>query len=298
MTKQPPATAPSAPAEAERHDDIAASGTAGNPPWLLPDFRPGEVWLAGAGPGAPELLTLAAWQALQQADVIVHDALVSKAVLSLASPNARLLPVGKRGGDPSSVPQAEITSRLITLAREGKRVLRLKGGDPCLFGRGPEEARALREAGIAFRIIPGIPAGIGGLALAGIPVTTGATNTSVLFLTGHDARGELPDLDWTAVARAGEAIVLYMGLRRARAIAARLLAAGRAPETPVALVSRASLPDQSTIETSLAALVEGRVDPAGVPRPALVVIGEIVRWRPFLEGLSASAGSSSEAQRG
>ncbi len=286
MTEHPARTGP---------DSSRASG--GGLP-SLPPFRPGEVWLVGAGPGAPALLTLAAWQALQRADVIVHDALVSEAVLALAPDTVRRCPVGKRGGDPASVPQAEITATLVDLARQGLRVLRLKGGDPFLFGRGPEEARALVQAGIPFRIIPGIPAGIGGLALAGIPVTTGETNSSVLFLTGHDATGGLPDLDWPAIARAGEVIVLYMGLRKARAIAARLLAAGRAGHTPVAFVSRASLPDQAVTEATLADLVEGRVDPSAIPRPALVVIGATVPWRQWLAQDPTSVADSREDDRG
>ncbi len=264
----------------------------------LPPFRPGEVWLAGAGPGDPALLTLAVWQALQQADVIVHDALVSEAILALAPQKAQRRPVGKRGGDPASVPQARITETLIDLARQGRRVLRLKGGDPFLFGRGPEEARALAEAGVPFRILPGIPAGIGGLGLAGIPVTTGETNSGVLFLTGHDATGGLPALDWPAVARAGEVIVLYMGRRTAHALATRLLAAGRTGDTPVAFVSRASLPDQTVLDTTLADLVEGRFDIAAVARPALVVIGETVRWRRWLALAPATAGETGDESAG
>ena len=305
MTERPAGTAPAS-ASTEATGTQAAKDPAGAadsrtqlgalPP--LPAFRHGEVWLAGAGPGAPELLTLAAWHALQQADVIVHDALVSEAVLALASESAQRRPVGKRGGDPASVPQAEITETLIDLARQNLRVLRLKGGDPFLFGRGPEEARALMQAGIPFRVIPGIPAGIGGLALAGIPVTTGETNSSVLFLTGHDASGDLPALDWPAIARAGEVIVLYMGLRKARAIAARLLAAGRAGNTPVAFVSRASLPDQSVAETTLAGLVEGRQDPAAIPRPALVVIGATVPWRQWLALDPSPSDGNREDDRG
>src|SRR5881397_49850 len=149
-----------------------------------PVLAPRHVWLAGAGPGDPGLLTLDALAGLSQADVVVHDALVDRRVLALAGAQARLEFAGKRGGRPSAE-QGDISNRLIELARAGKRVLRLKGGDPCVFGRGGEEALALKAAGVPFRIIPGVTAGIGGLAYAGIPVTHRDTNSAVTFLTGH-----------------------------------------------------------------------------------------------------------------
>ena len=189
-------------------------------------FEPGTVWLVGAGPGDPGLLTLHAAHALAEADVVLHDALVSPEILALA-PQARLEPVGKRAGG-RRTPQLRINERLIRLAREGHRVVRLKGGDPLVFGRGGEEALALAAAGVRFRIIPGISAGIGGTAAAGIPVTHRGLAHSVAFVTGHDASGELPELDWAALARGADVLVLYMALRRIGPIAARLLAAGRA----------------------------------------------------------------------
>ncbi len=167
----------------------------------LPDLEPGWVWLAGAGPGDPGLLTLTALRGLEQADVVVYDALVGEGILALARPGAALEYAGKRGGKPSPK-QADISGRLIRLAREGKRVLRLKGGDPFVFGRGGEEALALVAAGVPFRIVPGISSGIGGLAYADIPLTHRDTNSAVTVLTGHALTGSVPDrLDWEAIAR-------------------------------------------------------------------------------------------------
>ena len=158
----------------------------------LPEFQSGHVWLVGAGPGDPGLLTLHAANAIRQADVIVYDALVNDDILSLASEAVELHYAGKRGGKPSPK-QRDISLKLVELARAGKRVCRLKGGDPFVFGRGGEEALTLVEHNIAFRIVPGITAGIGGLAYAGIPATHRDVNHSVTFLTGHDASGVVPD---------------------------------------------------------------------------------------------------------
>ncbi len=167
----------------------------------LPVFEPGHVWLVGAGPGDPGLLTLHAANAIRQADVIVYDALVNEEILDLAADGVTLHYAGKRGGKPSPK-QRDISIRLVEFAREKKRVLRLKGGDPFVFGRGGEEALTLVEHGIPFRIVPGISAGIGGLAYAGIPVTHRDINHSVTFLTGHDASGLVPDaVDWESVSK-------------------------------------------------------------------------------------------------
>src|SRR5438477_70055 len=194
----------------------------------LPEFVPGSVWLVGAGPGDPGLLSALALHALDHAAIVVYDALVDPRILALARTGAALDHAGKRGGRPSPS-QPDISARLIRLAQEGRRVLRLKGGDPCVFGRGGEEALALAEAGIPFRIVPGITAGIGGLAYAGIPVTHRDINSAVTFVTGHSSGGAVPDeVDWEAIARGSPVIVLYMGLRHIAAIAARLIAAGRA----------------------------------------------------------------------
>src|SRR5437588_1163892 len=184
----------------------------------LPDFLPGSVWLVGAGPGDPGLLSVLALHALDHADIVIYDALVDPRILGLAPPGAILDYAGKRGGRPSPS-QPDISARLIRLAQEGRRVLRLKGGDPCVFGRGGEEALALAEAGIPFRIVPGITAGIGGLAYAGIPVTHRDINSAVTFVTGHSSDGMVPDgVDWEAIACGSPGSVLYMALRHIAAI--------------------------------------------------------------------------------
>src|SRR5438552_5821501 len=206
----------------------------------LPEFRPGSVWLVGAGPGDPGLLSALALHALAHADDVVYDALVDPRILRLARPGAALDYAGKRGGRPSPS-QPDISARLIRLALAGNRVLRLKGGDPCVFGRGGEEALALAAAAVPFRIVPGITAGIGGLAYAGIPVTHRETNSAVTFLTGHDSDGEVPGgLDWDAVARGAPVLVLYMASRHLPNIVKKLLAGCRRSDEPVAIVSQAT----------------------------------------------------------
>ncbi len=255
----------------------------------LPDFEPGWVWLTGAGPGAAGLLTLLALHGLRQADVVVYDALVGEDVLRLARPGCRLEYAGKRGGSPSPK-QADISLRLVQLAGEGQRVLRLKGGDPFVFGRGGEEALALVEAGVPFRIVPGISSGIGGLAYAGIPVTHRAIAGAVTFLTGHDVTGRVPErLDWEAIARGAPVIVLYMALKHLDRIAARLQAGGRVRDEPVAIVSKASTSEQRVLETTLGACAaDARAQ--GIEPPCLVVIGAVVRLRAGLDWLGALAG--------
>ncbi len=238
------------------------------------------MWLVGAGPGDPGLLTLHAAHALAEADVVLHDALVSPDILALA-PQARLEPVGKRAGGVRT-PQLRINERLIRLARDGHRVVRLKGGDPLVFGRGTEEALALAAAGVRFRIVPGVSAGIGGTAAAGIPTTHRGLAHSVAFATGHDASGELPaDLDWDALARGADVLVLYMALRRIGVIAARLRAAGRKAEEPVAFITDATTPRQRVVVTTLA---QAEAASADIPRdaPTLIVVGPVVALRPLI----------------
>src|SRR5271154_5572696 len=186
----------------------------------VPIFAPGPVWPAGAGPGDPGLLTLDALAGLAQADVVVHDALVDARVLALAGPQARLEFAGKRGGKPSAT-QTDISERLVTLARGGNRVLRLKGGDPFMFGRGGEEAMTLAAAGVPFRVIPGVTAGLAALAAAGIPATLRGTNRGEIFAAGH---GEEEKFDWAPLARTGQPIVLYMVMHHLERIAAALMA--------------------------------------------------------------------------
>jgi uroporphyrin-III C-methyltransferase len=257
----------------------------------LPEFAPGSVWLVGAGPGDPGLLSMLALHGLRHADSIVYDALVDERILLLARTEAERIYAGKRGGKPSPK-QPDISDRLIRLARGGHRVLRLKGGDPFVFGRGGEEALALVAAGVPFRIVPGISSGIGGLAYAGIPVTLGGGEDAagaVALVTGHASNGEVPDgIDWAALARGAPTLVLYMALKHLEPIAERLLAAGRAADEPVALVSRVATAAQRVLETTLGrAAAEAAA--AGIEPPAIVVVGPAVRRRRVLDWLSAGA---------
>jgi uroporphyrin-III C-methyltransferase len=248
----------------------------------MPELKPGHVWLAGAGPGDPGLLTLHALSALGQADVVVHDALVDKGVLAFARPEAELMFAGKRGGRPS-VDQADIAATLIALARAGKRVLRLKGGDPYVFGRGGEEALALAEHGIPFRVIPGVTAGIGGLASALIPATLRGVNQAIILATGHGAEDDTA-LDWAALARLGQPLVIYMAVSHVAAIVRGLLAGGMAPGMPAAVVANATTPAQRVLVATVATLPEELAN-AGPGTPAIVVVGEIVAMRARLLAL-------------
>jgi uroporphyrin-III C-methyltransferase len=241
---------------------------------LAPDFLPGTVWLVGAGPGDPGLLTLHAAHALAEADVVLHGALVSPDILAISG-RARLEPVGKRAGG-QRTPQLRINERLIRLARQGHRVVRLKGGDPLVFGRGAEEALALAAAGVRFRIVPGVSAGIGGTAAAGIPTTHRGLAQSVAFVTGHDATGGVPaDVGWAALARGAEVLVLYMALRQIGVIAAQLRAAGRNGAEPIAFISEATTPRQRVIVTTLA---EAEQAAGAMERAAamLIVVGRLL----------------------
>jgi uroporphyrin-III C-methyltransferase len=255
----------------------------------LPALEPGTVWLVGAGPGDPGLLTLLAAKGLSEADVIVHDALVNEDCLKLAHPDAILEYAGKRGGKPSAK-QRDISLRLVELARAGKRVLRLKGGDPFVFGRGGEEALTLVEHRIPFRIVPGITAGIGGLAYAGIPVTHRDVNHAVTFLTGHDSSGIVPDaINWEAIGKGSPVIVMYMAMKHIGQISANLIAAGRAPDEAVAFVCNAATSSQQVLETTLGE-AEAAVAASGLEPPAIVVVGEVVKLRSSLDWLGALHG--------
>jgi uroporphyrin-III C-methyltransferase len=260
-----------------------------NLPFEMPTFAPGWVWLVGAGPGDPGLLSLHALNGLQQADVVVYDALVDKRIFAAAKPGAELIYAGKRGGKPSPK-QADISQRLVELARTNRRILRLKGGDPFVFGRGGEEALALVEAGIPFRLVPGITAGIGGLAYAGIPATHRDVNAAVTFVTGHQAGGNVPEhLDWAALAKGSPVLVIYMAVQNLPAIAGKLLAAGRDAAEPMAIISKASTPEQTVLETTLGTCVAdcARENP---PPPAMVVLGQVVKLRASLDWFSKLQG--------
>ncbi len=242
----------------------------------MPVLRPGTVWLTGAGPGDPRMLTLQAVAGLRQADAIVHDALVAPEVLALADPGARLVYAGKRGGRPSAE-QADISNTLVELARAGHRVLRLKGGDPYVFGRGGEEAAQLAAHGIPFVVVPGLTAGLAGLTAAGIPATMRGVNRTIVLATGH--AGETDDeVDWAALGRLRQPVVIYMALRTIGGIARGLIAGGADPAAPAAIVSGASTARQQVVVTTVAELGDAaeRVDPG---LPAIVVIGDIVPLR-------------------
>jgi len=249
-----------------------------------PEFVPGEVWLVGAGPGDPGLLTLDALAGLLQADVVVHDALVDARVLALARSGAQMQFAGKRGGKPS-IAQEDISAQLIALAHGGLRVLRLKGGDPFVFGRGGEEILALAAAGVAFRVVPGVTAGLGGLASACIPATMRGVNQAIILATGHGPDEE-GTMDWSALARTRQPIVLYMGLRNLENIASALMRGGLPGSTPAAVIASATLAKQQVLESKLECIAsEARA--ANFAAPAIVVIGDIVHIRRQL--LDASA---------
>jgi uroporphyrin-III C-methyltransferase len=255
----------------------------------LPAMDSGSVWLVGAGPGDPGLLTLLAVKGLMEADVVVHDALVDAECLKLVRPGTLLEYAGKRGGKPSAK-QRDISLRLVELAQTGKRVLRLKGGDPFVFGRGGEEALTLVEHNIPWRIVPGITAGIGGLAYAGIPVTHRDINHAVTFLTGHNSSGLVPDaINWDAIGTGSPVIVMYMAMKHIAEISARLIAAGRSRDEPVAFVCDATTSAQQVLETTLGD-APSVVLASGLEPPAIVVVGEVVRLRASLDWLGALAG--------
>jgi len=245
-------------------------------------LRAGEVALVGAGPGAAELLTLAAAKLISDCDVIVYDALVSDAIMAMACKNAELVFAGKRGGKPSAN-QRDICETLVRLAGEHKRVVRLKGGDPFVFGRGGEEIRALAAANIPFRVIPGITAGIAAPAMAGIPVTDRTVNASLAFLTGHEAEDK-SRMDWQALVAAFPVLVIYMGTRNLPNIASKLVDAGMVDTTPVAILHAVSLPDERQDYGTLADVLAGTLVGES---PAIVVIGEVVNerreWRRLLK---------------
>lgn len=247
----------------------------------LREFSAGHVWLAGAGPGDRGSLTLDVISALSQADAIVYDALVDPTVLAAAREGTELHFAGKRGGQ-ESARQDDITALLVHLAHKGKRVLRLKGGDPYIFGRGGEEAQALARAGIPFRILPGVTSAFGALANAGIPATMRGFNKAIILATGH-AAGTEDDLDWASLARTGQPIIVYMGLKNLEKISSALLAGGLAPATPVAIIMAATTPNERILVSTLAN-VSAEAIAGGFISPALIVVGDIVSMRAELLG--------------
>jgi uroporphyrin-III C-methyltransferase len=250
-----------------------------------PILAPGHVWLAGAGPGDPGLLTLDAFAGLSQADVVVHDALVDPRVLALARPQARLEFAGKRGGRPSA-DQADISNRLVALARSGNRVLRLKGGDPCVFGRGGEEAMTLAAAGVPFRIIPGLTAGLAGLTAAAIPATFRGINRAIVLAAGYGVDDD--GFDWVALARTCQPIVLYMAMHNLAKITGELMRGGLPASTPAAIVVAATMAEQRILVSTLSR-VAADAQEHRLGTPAVIVIGDVVAVRERLLGTVRAA---------
>lgn len=239
----------------------------------------GEVYLVGAGPGDPDLLTFKALRLMQQADVIVYDRLVSAPILDLCRRDADRIYVGKARAD-HAVPQEGINALLVRLAQEGKRVCRLKGGDPFIFGRGGEEIEELAAAGITFQVVPGITAASGCAAYAGIPLTHRNHAQSVRFVTGHLKDGT-PDLPWAELVHPNQTLVLYMGLVSLAPIREQLLSHGLPESTPVAMISKGTTPQQQVITGTLANIVERLADQP-LPAPTLIIVGEVVQLRDQL----------------
>jgi len=265
---------------------VLGGGTAERPG----SARTGAVWLVGAGPGDPDLLTVKALKALAGADVVVHDGLVSDEILDLAPAAARRISVAKRKSR-HSYAQAEINRMLIAFAREGLMVVRLKGGDPFIFGRGGEELEACREAGVPCHVVPGVTAALAASAGAGAPLTHRGAAQAVTFVTGHASVGE-PDLDWAALARPNQTVVIYMGLSQASTIAARLMAAGRAPATPALIVENASRTDERRVATTLEGLAEAA---GGLSGPALLMVGEAMALATLATAPKAAPATDAQA---
>jgi uroporphyrin-III C-methyltransferase/precorrin-2 dehydrogenase/sirohydrochlorin ferrochelatase len=244
----------------------------------------GIVYLVGAGPGDPDLLTLRAARLMRSVDAVVYDSLVSEAVLALVDPRAERIYAGKRQGC-HALAQDEINKLLVGLARRGRRVLRLKGGDPFVFGRGGEECEFLAAHGVPFEVVPGVTAASGAACYAGIPLTHRDCARTVVFATGHLKDGS-SDLDWEALARPHQTVVIYMGLTRLAEICAQLVAHGARPETPAAVIERATTDRQRVVAATLDTLPE-QAAARGLEPPALIVVGEVVKLRPGLDWLAA-----------
>src|SRR5215218_9091875 len=236
------------------------------------------IYLVGSGPGDPGLFTVKAVRCMEEADAVVYDRLAPDALLGYASPEAERIYVGKKPGNPTRS-QEEINDLLVEKGRAGMTVVRLKGGDPYIFGRGGEEALALKDAGLPFEVVPGVTSGVAAPAYAGIPVTHRNVATSVAFVTGHEdpTKGH-SDVDWKKLANGADTLVLYMGLGRLEEISRGHIAAGRSPDTPVACVRWGTVPEQRTVTGTLQDIAD-RVAEAGLKPPAIIVVGDVVALR-------------------
>ena len=236
------------------------------------------IYLVGSGPGDPGLFTLKGVRCMQEADTVVYDRLAPEALLGYARPEAEKIYVGKKPGNPT-MSQEEINKLLIEKGRAGMTVVRLKGGDPYIFGRGGEEALALQEAELPFEVVPGVTSGVAAPAYAGIPVTHRNVATSVTFVTGHeDPKKGSQDVDWAKLANGADTLVLYMGVGRLEEISMELITAGRDPDTPVACVRWGTVPEQRTVTGTLEDIAD-RVAEAGLKPPAIIVVGDVVALR-------------------
>ena len=248
--------------------------------------QPGTVYLVGAGPGDPELLTLRAAKLIGTADVLVYDNLVAPAVLDLAAPGAERIYAGKRRGN-HALPQEELNLLLVELARAGKRVLRLKGGDPYTFGRGGEEVETLADHGIPFEVVPGVTAAAGVASYTGIPLTHRDYSQACVFVTGHLKDGSM-DLDWVGLARRRQTVVIYMGLHGLPTLCAKMIEHGLPPDWPAAIVQQGTTPQQRTVTGTLTTLPE-RAAAAQLHAPTLIIIGEVVKLRDKLAWFEGKA---------
>ena len=254
----------------------------------------GEVYLVGAGPGDPDLLTFRALRLMQKADVVLYDRLTDERVINLVRREAERIYVGKRPDD-HELPQPEISALLVKLARQGRRVLRLKGGDPFMFGRGGEEIEALAEHGVPFQVCPGVTAAIGASAYAGIPLTHRDHAQACVFVTGHGRDGKI-DLDWPALIQPRQTVAIYMGLRNLEALTAEFIARGASPDLPAAIVDNATRANQRVIVGALGTL-EAKARAAGLKGPSIVIVGSVVSLRDKLDWYAPGSSTGAAGYR-
>jgi uroporphyrin-III C-methyltransferase/precorrin-2 dehydrogenase/sirohydrochlorin ferrochelatase len=247
----------------------------------------GEVYLVGAGPGDPDLVTFRAFRLMQKADVVLYDRLTDERIMNLVRREAERIYVGKRP-DNHELPQEEISALLVRLAKEGKRVLRLKGGDPFLFGRGGEEIETLAEHGVPFQVCPGVTAAIGASSYAGIPLTHRDHAQACVFVTGHGKEGRI-DLDWSALIQPRQTVAVYMGLRNLEPLTRAFVAHGASPDLPAAIIDNATRPNQRVVVATLGTLVE-RAHEAGLRGPSIVIVGTVVTLREKLDWYAPASG--------